>query len=63
MDSTIEVIRQAADRLYQLTDDPHPGLSTWHEFLEKRVREIVRAYYGEEGLAAAEAAARKAGER
>lgn len=57
--TNIEKILAECDMLHGLLSDPHPGLATWHEFVNRRIEAIVRAYYGEKGLDAVKAVAAK----
>lgn len=43
-----ERFQQEVSKLKSLLDDPQFGMFTWHSFLDERMGNIVKLYYGED---------------
>lgn len=44
MEQFIKDLKEASDRLNALLSDPQEGLFTWHECLDRAIRDINRIY-------------------
>lgn len=43
--TNIEIVKDAAGKLVQLTSDPHPGLDTWHTAVLNQLKILSEIYY------------------
>jgi hypothetical protein len=42
----IVIVKEAAEKLVQLTSDPHPGLETWHTAVQTQLKILSDIYNG-----------------